>query len=107
MKDKLGLVDFLNDLKSELTEDDTLLVMYHNKKDFNAVINFDGNWEDLSVMLSVDKSMNHTDESFEVHQEIKKTILNIAVNICNEDESVRDTFLAGLMSMMNTNKIVN
>lgn len=82
-------------------EDDAFIVIANNNKTGDLIMGSYGNWEDISLILSNKDVVNHTEESITTYAEIKRLVLNTALNICNEDENIRDMFKKGIKEMCN------
>lgn len=97
-------LDFTNETRRHLktlTEDDTLLIIAHNKKEGDLFYTLFGDWEDISIIMSNKNVVNHEDGSEDDFNKIKKLILNTSLNICNEDPNVLKTLLKGLKKIKN------
>lgn len=104
MNNRLDFYNALGDHLETLGDDDTLLVISHNRKDYDLFYSFFGSWEDISLIFSNKYAVNHKGESKIQLEQIKEVILNTAYNICNEDEKVRDKLLKGLNALESINK---
>jgi hypothetical protein len=92
-------LDFVNNTTRHLetlTEDDTLLVISHNKKQGDLFFSLFGDWENISIIMSNKEAVNHSEDSKKQFEEIKKLILNTALNICEKDTKTLNTMLKGL-----------
>lgn len=89
--------DFIDSLDSFIGQIDPLkegiLVLYHDKKEKDCLTALGGNWEVLSQLLSSKDSLKSNNDQY---QEIRKTILNTAYNICMNDKEIKKTFIKGL-----------
>lgn len=94
---RLDFYNSLNEYASELTEDDGLLVLSHNKRDGDCITLLAGDWEILSSLFSVKGYVNLDSGNTEQYENIKKMILNTAFNIIMTDEEVKETFKKALL----------
>lgn len=93
---RLDFFNSLNEYSKQLTEDDALLVLSHNKKNGDCITLLTGDWEILSVLFSVKGYVNFDKGNKEQFENIKKSITNIAYNICMSDENYRIEFLKAI-----------
>lgn len=93
MDNRLDFVNYVSTHLDSLEEDDTLLVISHNKKQGDLFYTFFGEWESISLIMSNKNAVNHTEKSEENFEEIKNLILNTAVNICKKDNEIKDKFI--------------
>ena len=99
MDNRLDFVNTTSKHLETLTEDDTLLVISHNKKQGDLFFSLFGDWENISIIMSNKDAVNHQENSKEQFEEIKELILNTAVNICEQDSQVLFTMLKGLKEL--------
>lgn len=93
---RLDFFNALNDYAKELTKDDALLVLSHNKKDGDCITLLTGDWEILSSLFSVNGYVNLTEGTQTQFDNIKYAIINTAFNICMTDEKYRVKFLQAI-----------
>lgn len=93
---RLDFYNGLNEYAKQLTENDALMVLSHNKKDGDCITLLTGDWEILSALFSVDGYVNFDKGNKEQFENIKKMIINIAYNICMNDENYRVKFLKAI-----------
>jgi hypothetical protein len=96
MDNRLDFFNSLSKYSDTLTDDDAVLVLSHNKKDGDCVSVLLGDWEILSMLLSIDGYVNFKDGNKDQFDNIKKCILNSAFNICMGDKKIKDKFIKGL-----------
>jgi len=99
MDNRLDFYNTVNDFSKTLTDDDALLVLSHNKKQGDCIAVLAGDWEILSQMLSTDGYVNTNEQNINTFENIKKSILNTAYNICANDVIVKDRFMEGLKEL--------
>lgn len=95
---RLDFFNGLNEYTKELTDNDALLVLSHNKKDGDCITLLSGDWEILSSLFSTKGYVNLTEGNQEQFNNIKKMILNTAYNICMTDDECKNKFIKGLSS---------
>jgi hypothetical protein len=107
MDNRLDFVNTTSKHLETLTEDDTLLVISHNKQQGDLFFSLFGDWENISIIMSNKDAVNHQENSKEQFEEIKKLILNTAVNICEKNPKTLNTMLKGLQGLKeNEDKLI-
>ena len=99
MDNRLDFVNSTSEHLETLTEDDTLLVISHNKKQGDLFFTLFGDWENISIIMSNKDAVNHKENSKEQFENIKKLMLNTVVNICEQDPKTLNTMLKGLQEL--------
>tara|TARA_R110000851_G_C12955969_1_gene553793 strand:- start:448 stop:942 length:495 start_codon:yes stop_codon:yes gene_type:complete len=104
MDNRLDFANSTNNHLETLTEDDTLLVITHNKKEGDLFFSLFGDWENISMIMSNKEAVNHSSESEKQFNDIKKLILNTALNICEQDSHKLGVMLEGLQELRDSQK---
>jgi hypothetical protein len=99
MDNRLDFFNTINNYSETLTEDDAFLFISHNKKQGDAFFGLSGDWELISILFSVNGYTNVTDAQRENFENVKKTILNTALNICSTDLATKQLFINALKSL--------
>jgi len=92
MDNRLDLFNDINKYLKTTTDDDAILVLFHNKKDGDCFTALAGDWEILSALFSTKGYVNFDKGDKEEFDNIKKMILNTAYNICMTDELIKEQF---------------
>jgi len=100
MNNRLDFFNYLNDYADTLTDDDALLVLSHNKKQGDCFTSLVGDWEILSMLLSTKGYVNFEQGNYEQFTNVKKMILNSALNICANDQETKEKFIKGLTTKL-------
>ena len=106
MDNRLDFANSTNNHLETLTEDDTLLVITHNKKEGDLFFSLFGDWENISMIMSNKEAVNHSGESEKQFNDIKKLILNTALNICEQDSQKLGVMLDGLQELKDSQKVL-
>jgi hypothetical protein len=101
---RLDFFNSLNQYTKELTEDDALLVLSHNKRDGDCITLLSGDWQILSSLFSIKGYVNLTEGNQEQFNNIKNMILNTAFNICASDIECRDK-LSNALNVLKRNQL--
>jgi hypothetical protein len=99
MNKRLEFINSLNNYIKESDKDEAILVITHNMKTHDLVLAFNGEWETISLIMSNHNAVNHSETSIDTYNNIKKLILNTAVNICKEDNKTLNIMLDGLKNI--------
>ena len=94
---RLDFFNALNQYSKDLTDDDALLVLSHNKRDGDCITLLAGDWEILSSLFSIKGYVNLEEGNSEQYNNIKAMILNTAYNICMTDEKIKEQFKTNLL----------
>ena len=101
MDNRLDFSNITREYLQTLSEDDTLLVIGYNKKEGDLFFTLAGDWEDISFIMSDKNVVNHIEDSKNDLDQIRKLILNTALNICDKDPIVLNKLLGGLNKLKN------
>ena len=100
MDNRLDFFNYIKEYQTTLSDDDALLVLSHNKKDGDCITLLNGDWQILSALFN-DGYVNFVNGNRKWLNDIKKSILNIAYNICEFDNKSKRKFLKALNSDVN------
>lgn len=93
---RLDLFNAIEKFQDEMTKDDALFIICHNSKQGDLVIGLDGDVDIISAVLANDNGYVNlkTKEHKTRHEQAKRMVLNIAMNILRTDEDLRNKFLS-------------
>jgi len=84
-----------------MTEDDALFIICHNSKQGDLLLGLDGEVNLISSVLANDNGyVNIENKEQKVkHEQAKRMVLNMAINILRTDEDLRKKFVIGMQSL--------
>lgn len=91
--EKQNLIDSINNYLDNVSDESALICIAHDPNSNDGFVFSYGNTELISFLLSNKEYVE--DQDFIT--DMKKSILNIAYNICDQDEEVKDRFLNKLL----------
>jgi hypothetical protein len=98
---RLDLHNAVEKFQEQMTEDDALFIICHNSKQGDLLIGLDGDVNIVSAVLANDNGyVNIENKEQKVrHEQAKRMVLNIAINILRTDEDLRKKFDVGMQSI--------
>ena len=98
---RLDLFNAVEKYQEQMTEDDALFIICHNSKQGDLFIGLDGEVNIISSVLTNDNGyvIIENKEQKIRHQQAKRMVLNIAINILRTDEDLRKKFVIGMQSL--------
>jgi len=96
---RLDFYSALNKYAEKLSEDDSLLVLSYNRKDGDCITLLEGEWNDLSALLSTEGIVEHVNGSEVAFENIRKAVLNMALNICSTNKGHKEKLATALKAL--------
>ncbi len=98
----IKLIEAINDIIENLElSDEAIMVMFNSECNTMCLPAFAGNWEILSNMMSNDQYLNfRTSDDKKEYENMKKAILNIAINIASRDSDILMTLKKSVDMML-------
>ena len=98
-----NILDFYNDLNKYVEtlneEEDAIMVLSYNKIEGDSLCLIGGDWELLSGLISSIDQEGFVNGNKEPLEDMRKCILNMTYNICNENEDIKNKLIKGLKSL--------
>ena len=84
-----------------MTEDDALFIICHNSKQGDLLIGLDGEVNIISTVLANDNGYVNleTKEQKMKHEQAKRMVLNMAINVIRTDDDLRKKFSIAMQSI--------
>ena len=97
---RLDLFNAVEKFQEQMTEDDALFIICHNSKQGDLLLGLDGEVNLISSVLANDNGyVNIENKEQKVkHEQAKRMVLNMAINILRTDEDLRKKFAIGMQS---------
>ena len=91
---RLDLFNAVEKFQEQMTEDDALFIICHNSKQGDLLLGLDGNVDLISSVLSNDNEyVNIENKEQKIrHEQAKRMVLNMAINILRTDSDLRNKF---------------
>lgn len=102
MNNRLDFFNTVQEFSETLTDDDALLVISHNKTVGDAIVTLTGDWKIISALFSTEGYVKKTNNYKGTFDSIRQMILNVAYNICLNDEEFEKGFIEALTSSKET-----
>lgn len=98
---RLDLFNAVEKFQEQMTEDDALFIICHNSKQGDLLLGLDGEVNLISSVLANDNGyVNIENKEQKVkHEQAKRMVLNMAINILRTDEDLRKKFVIGMQSL--------
>lgn len=100
MDNRLDFFNTLNEYVETLDEkDDALILLSYNKTQGDSICLIGGDWNVLSELISSIDVEGLVNGDKEPLIEMRKCIVNMCYNICNQNEEIREKLIKGLKSL--------
>jgi hypothetical protein len=98
---RLDLFNAVEKFQEQMTEDDALFIICHNSKQGDLLLGLNGKVDLISSVLANDNGyVNIENKEQKVrHEQAKRMVLNMAINILRTDEDLRKKFIIGMQSL--------
>jgi hypothetical protein len=98
---RLDLFNAVEKFQEQMTKDDALFIICHNSKQGDLLMGLDGEVNLISSVLANDNGYVNieTKEQKVRHEQAKRMVLNIAINILRTDEDLRKKFIIAIQSI--------
>jgi hypothetical protein len=98
---RLDLFNAVERFQEQMTEDDALFIICHNSKQGDLLLGLDGEVNLISSVLANDNfyvNIENKEQKLR-HEQAKRMVLNMAINILRTDEDLRKKFVIGMQSL--------
>ena len=98
---RLDLFNAVEKFQEQMTDDDALFIICHNSKQGDLLLGLEGDVNLISSVLASDTGyVNIESKEHKIkHEQAKRMILNIAINIIRTDADLRKKFIIGMQSL--------
>jgi hypothetical protein len=98
---RLDLHNAVDKFQEQMTDDDALFIICHNSKQGDLLLGLEGDVNLISAVLANDNGYVNleTKEQKIRHEQAKRMVLNIAINILRTDAELRKSFTVALDSL--------
>lgn len=98
---RLDLFNAVTKFQDEMTDDDALFIICNNSKQGDLLIGLDGDVDIISAVLANDNGyVNIENKEQKIrHEQAKRMVLNIAINVLRTDEDLRKKFIIALRAL--------
>lgn len=98
---RLDLYNAIEKFQEQMTTEDALFVICHNSKQGDLILGLDGDVKLIAGVLANDNGyVNIENKAQKIrHEQTKRMVLNIAINILRTDEDLRKRFIIAMQSL--------
>lgn len=98
---RLDLFNAVDKYQEQMTEDDALFIICHNSIDGDFLLGLDGDVNLISSVLANDNGYVNidTEQKKLSHEQAKKMVLNMAINILRTNEGLKKKFTIAIKSL--------
>jgi hypothetical protein len=101
---RLDLFNAIDNYLKHMTKQDAIFIVAHNAKDGDLMLGIDGDIDFLSGVLSGNSVKIESKEEAARFEQTKSMVLNIAINILNSDNTLKDKFQIALNNLNHVEK---